>query len=192
MALTLLNELQEIRLEERENQENSFLLVERVDKLLGHLHAMLGSAKEPLADVDSDELATQMAGLQLLGKKDNRESMDDFAKVDSAGVSKMFYNFLDQVDDPRQAKNFLKNRSADELLTYIATTHAPSVIEQWKKTIEQAQSGDSAALERIKTAVSKMFAFYQQQYNAMKSHLKVGGSFDPIVAPIEATTPPEV
>lgn len=182
MAFKLLNELQEIVSEDRLAEKYNFLLVERVDKLLGHLHAVLGNKEHALDDVDVEELSYQLAGLQVLGKRDYREAIDDFAKVDSAGVSKNFFKFLDQVDDPRQTKDFSDKRSADELLKYIAQTHAPSVVEQWKTAIEKAQNGDDTAYNKIKDAVAKMFQFYQTQYNKMKSHLKVGGSFDAVLA----------
>jgi hypothetical protein len=178
----LINELQEmVIVEQFPVSEKQEILMERVDKLLGHLHAVLSNKTDPLNGENAEELSWQLAGLQLLGKKDNRDSMDDFAKIDTKGVSKNFFKFLDQVDDPRQTKDFSERRSADELLKYIATTHAASIVADWKKTIEAAQSGDANALERIKTAVAKLWDWYQGQYNAMKSHLKVGGSFDDIV-----------
>jgi hypothetical protein len=181
-ALELLNELQGLLTEERHAQRQEFLLVERVDRLLGHLHAALGNGTDALEDVDIEELAGQLAGLQLLGKKDHRDAMDDFSKVDSAGISKTFFKFLDQIDDQRQTKDFSDKRSADELLSYIAKTHAPSILNDWKVAIESAQNGDIKALAKIKDAVSKMFQFYSSQYNKLKSHFKVGGAYDELIS----------
>lgn len=181
-ALELLNELQGLLTEERYAQRQEFLLVERVDRLLGHLHAALGNGTDALEDVDVEELAGQLAGLQLLGKKDHRDAMDDFSKVDSAGISKMFFKFLDQIDDQRQTKDFSDKRSADELLDYIAKTHAPSILNDWKVAIEAAQNGDVKALAKIKDAVNRMYIFYQGQYNKLKSHFRVGGSYDDLIS----------
>lgn len=181
MAFELLNELQTLMKEDKQKQQQEFLLVERVDKLLGHLHAMLANKENPLEDVDVEELSTQLAGLQLLGKKDHRDAMDDFSKLDGAGVSKNFWKFLDQIDDPRQTPDFSDKRSADDLLKYIATTHAPSVVADWKAAIEAAQAGDIKSLAKIKDAINKMYVFYQGQWNKLNSHFKVGGSYDDIV-----------
>jgi|694.fasta_scaffold03827_35 hypothetical protein len=193
MAFELLNELQTLMQEDKSKKQQEFLLVERVDKLLGHLHAMLANKENPLEDVDVEELSTQLAGLQLLGKKDHRDAMDDFSKLDQAGVSKNFYKFLDQIDDPRQTPDFNDKRSADDLLKYIATTHAPSVVSDWKNAIEAAQNGDVKSLAKIKDAVNKMYTFYQAQFNKLHSHFKVGGSFDDLVpgaVPGASTTGP--
>lgn len=181
MGLPLLNELQTLLHEEKTSQKTDLVLLERADKLLGHLQSVLNHSDEGLNDYDADELATQMAGLQILGKKDYREVMDDFAKVDTHGVSKQFFKFIDQVDDPRQSKDFLDKRSADDLLTYVATTHGQSVIDSWKKAIEAAQNGDKKSLIQIKDNVAKMFKWYTGQYGALKAHFKVGGAFDDLI-----------
>lgn len=191
MALTLLQELQQIRTE----QKNEHVLMERVDKFLGHLHAQFGlKDTNPLESYDTEELeslAAQLAGLQLLGRKDDREAMDDFSKIDPSGASKNFFKFLDDIDDRNAAAQFSEKRNADTLLIDIANTHAPSLVKQWKAQLDAAQGGDQTSLTKIKGAVDKMFMFYQRAFNQLKSHFSAGGAFDDVMAPKETTaTPP--
>jgi hypothetical protein len=184
MAFDKILELQSILIEQEQvsgKQEEVMMMFESVDKFLGHLVANLNHAETPFEGEESEKLAAQLAALQLLGRKDDREVLDDFAKLDPSGVSKQFFKFLQQIDDPRALKDFTKNRSADELLIAIGNDYAPSKVEEWKKVIDAAVEGDEKAKGRLKEAVTKLFSWYQKQLNALKTHFGVGGSFDPIV-----------
>jgi len=188
MAFELLNELQGILVEERQQEAQTQNLFESVDKFLGHLHAVL-SLKDGggLDSVDTEELSKQLAALQLLGRKDDRDVLDDFAKLDASGVSKKFYQFLQQIDDKKQTRDFADKRDADELLIYIGETHAPSLAKEFATRIEAAKSGDEAAKRWVAEKISKMFTWYQRQYNALRAHFGAGGAFDDLVPQKEPT-----
>ena len=181
MALKLLNELQQIR----QDQKDEYVLLERVDKFLGHLHAQFGLKNEnPIEsydDTELDDLASQLAGLQLLGRKDDRDVMDDFSKLDKSGASKNFFKFLDDIDNQHAPKEFSEKRNADELLKDIGQTHAPSLTKAWRAQLEAAKGGDAAAMTKVKGNVDKMFNFYQRAYNQLKSHFGAGGAFDDVL-----------
>lgn len=183
MALELLQELQTLR----QDQRNDYFLLERVDKFLGHLHATFAlkneNPVESFDDTELEELANQLAGLQLLGRKDDRDVMDDFAKLDKSGASKNFYKFLNDIDDNHAPKDFSEKRNANELLQDIGLTHAPSLAKAWKAQLEAAKGGDAAALNKVKANVDKMFNFYQRAYNQLKSHFGAGGAFDDVLDP---------
>ena len=181
MKLSLLSELQTILVEQREEQEKSQQLFESVDKMLGHLHAVMGMKEASLDSIETEELSKQLAALQLLGRKDDRDAMDDFAKVDASGVSKRFFQFLQQIDDKNQPRDFSEKRTADELLAYIGETHAPSLVKEFATRIDAAKNGDESARRWLADKVTKQFTWYQRQYNAMRTHFSAGGAFDDLV-----------
>lgn len=186
MALQLLQELHEIR----QDQRNDYMLLERVDKFLGHLHATFGlkdtNALEAMDDTELDELSNQLAGLQLLGRKDDRDVMDDFSKLDGSGASKNFFKFLNDIDNEHAPKDFSEKRNANELLQDIGATHAPSLAKAWRAQLDAAKGGDASAQNKIKGNIDKMFNFYQRAYNQLKSHFGAGGAFDDVLSPNQA------
>jgi DnaJ-domain-containing protein 1 len=180
-ALELLVELQTIR----DEHKQEFILMERVDKFLGHLHAQFGlkneNPLESLEDNELDEMSNALAGLQLLGRKDDRDVIDDFSKIDQSGASKNFFKFLDGLDNPHAPKEFSEKRNADELLQDIGATHAPSLAKAWRAQLEAAKGGDTTAMNKLKTNIDKMFNFYQRAYNQLKAHFGAGGAFDDVL-----------
>lgn len=164
--MSLLLELQELR--ESKKLADTTLLVESVDKMLGHLFTDLSHGEQSLEKVDTKELATQIAGLIILAKADTREALDDFSKVDDQRVSRKFFKFLSELDENNQPRDFAEGLTADKFLQYVGTTHAKSKIEAWSKTIEDAKNGDEPSFTHLKEMIKKMHSHYSDILKKLK------------------------
>jgi hypothetical protein len=163
----LLSEL--VQLKEEQETIKIYPIVESVDTLLRNLTAKIKSKPENfLEHIDIEQLAPQLAALMILGKRDNRESFDDFSQLDpEKKVSQKFYFFLRDIDEQHADRLFDEGITANKFLLYIGNTHAKSLTEEWKTILEKAKTGDQAAIEKVKQAFTKLNEHYAVVYKKL-------------------------
>lgn len=160
-------------LKEEQEMTKVYPLIESVETLLRNLVAKVKLKPESfLEHIDIEVLAPQLAGLMLLGKKDNREVIQDFGKledIDGKKLSKNFYLFLRDIDELHSDKIFDEGLTANKFLNYIGNVHAKSLTEDWKKILQQAKDGEETALTKVKAALTKLNEYYATRYRELTS-----------------------
>lgn len=193
MSFTLLNELHVIK--EAQIFDETYPLMESVGTLLQSLVAKIKNKPDSfLEHIEIPELAAQLAGLMILGKSANRESFDDFAKLDDKQLSQNFYNFLRDIAEPHTEKLFQDGQmTADKFLNYIGTTHAKSLVEDWTKILENAKAQDEEALKKVSKAFDTLNNHYANVFKTLSDQFmnkqldKVTSSFDNALTDLSAT-----
>ena len=158
-----------VQLKEEQELDQVYPMMESVETLLRNLTSKITAKPDNfLEHIEIEQLAPQLAGLMILGKKDNRESFDDFAQVDpEKKVSKNFYYFLRDIDEQHADRIFDEGLTANKFLLFIGNTHAKSLTEEWKAILEKAKAGDQPAVEKVKQAFTKLNEHYGAVYKKL-------------------------
>lgn len=167
---SLLSELIELKEEQEINKVQP--LLESVETLLRNLVAKIKNKPDAfLQHIDIEILAPQLAGLMLLGKAENRDSIDDFAKLEEINGKKLsqnFFNFLRDIDELHSDKLFDEGQlTANKFLNYVGSTLAKSLTEDWKKILLRAKDGDADAITKVTEAVTKLNEYYSTRFREL-------------------------
>lgn len=161
-----------VMLKEEEETKEIYPLLESAETLLKNLVAKVKNKPDSfLEHVDLEVLAPQLAGLMLLGKRESRETIDDFSKLEDINgkkLSRNFYNFLRDIDSLHADKLFDNGQlTANKFLNYVGTTLAKSLTEDWKNILQRAKDGDAEATKKVTEALSKLNEYYSTRYREL-------------------------
>jgi hypothetical protein len=149
-------------------------LAESIDSFLKPLVSKVNSHPEYLLDhADIPTLAAQIAGLLMIGSsQQNRETHNEFKKLDGEKFSSGLYKFLSNINEPHSERGFGQDTkiTADAYLVKIGKEHYADETKRWEEILTKAKEQDEESLTKLKDNLTKLEIYYKATLQKLKDH----------------------